>query len=164
MPAEPLSSSQMWVFIGLAMFALIYIAIVRPLMRKKSDPLERSSFDSLSRHRGVERQMETLVVELSDMTRQIGAQLDTRAAKLEQLIQDADRRIETLQGMLQGNPRPIASPTVGLPEPTPEPMPDPRHAEIYSLADQGNDANQIASRLDRPRGEVELILALRGKG
>ena len=67
------------------------------MMRKKSDPLEPSAFGSLSRQRGVERQMETLVVELSEMTRQISAQLDTRSAKLEQLIQDADQRIESLR-------------------------------------------------------------------
>lgn len=161
MPAEPLSSSQMWVFIGLASFAMIYLAIIRPMMRKKSDPLEPSAFGSLSKERAVERQMEGLVVELSNMTRQISAQLDTRAAKLEQLIQDADQRIETLRHLGNGG-LPTAPPSASME--TVASMPDPRHAEIYSLADQGRDALQIATQLDRPRGEVELILALRGKG
>jgi len=45
--------------------------------------------------------------------------------------------------------------------PPPEPQIDPRHAEIYAMADEGRSATDIASRLGRPSGEVELILALR---
>ncbi len=43
-----------------------------------------------------------------------------------------------------------------------EPALDPRHAEIYVLADQGRSSREIAHQLRRPDGEVELILALRG--
>jgi hypothetical protein len=39
--------------------------------------------------------------------------------------------------------------------------PDPRHAEVYALADQGLSARDVARRLGRPNGEIELILALR---
>jgi len=38
---------------------------------------------------------------------------------------------------------------------------DNRHAEIYRLADGGRTARQIAQELNRPDGEVELILHLR---
>lgn len=38
---------------------------------------------------------------------------------------------------------------------------DDRHAEIYRLADGGRTSRQIAQELDRPYGEVELILHLR---
>jgi hypothetical protein len=40
---------------------------------------------------------------------------------------------------------------------------DPRHAEVYDLADGGQSAQDIARQTGRPRGEVELILALRGR-
>jgi hypothetical protein len=39
---------------------------------------------------------------------------------------------------------------------------DRKYDEIYSLADVGQSTNQIARKLNRPHGEVELILALRG--
>jgi hypothetical protein len=39
--------------------------------------------------------------------------------------------------------------------------PDARYAEIYTLADKGRSARQIARQLNRPHGEIELILALR---
>jgi hypothetical protein len=42
-----------------------------------------------------------------------------------------------------------------------KPDPDPRHVEVYTLADQGLALAEIAQRLKRPNGEVELILALR---
>jgi len=38
---------------------------------------------------------------------------------------------------------------------------DARYAEIYALSDRGEAPQEIARKLDRPRGEVELILALR---
>jgi hypothetical protein len=40
-------------------------------------------------------------------------------------------------------------------------LPDPRYEQVYTLADQGSTAQEIARKLDRPSGEVELILALR---
>jgi DNA-binding NarL/FixJ family response regulator len=50
-------------------------------------------------------------------------------------------------------------------QPTPTPASDevidPRHVEIYTLCEQGLSTQQIADRLHRPSGEVELIIALR---
>jgi hypothetical protein len=46
--------------------------------------------------------------------------------------------------------------------PTSAPLPpDPRHVAVYQLADQGLTINAIAQQVDRPMGEIELILALR---
>lgn len=151
-----LTQQEMWILIGLGAAVLVYVAIVRPMMRRKSDPLDRPpGFASLAQQRSVERQMQNLLVEMSEMARQITAQLDTRAAKLEQLIQQADQKLAELR-VAQGS-----APGTSRPE---EQMPDPRHAEVYALADQGRDADAIAAQLGRPRGEVELILALRSKG
>ncbi|HEX3357589.1 MAG TPA: hypothetical protein VHS31_11520, partial [Tepidisphaeraceae bacterium] len=136
----------------------------RPKLKKK-DPLEKAPFSSLAQQRTVERQMQNLLVDLSEMARQMNAQIDTRAAKLEQLIKEADQRIALLgkqSGSSNGShiePPAMPAPAASAPE---IPMPvDPRHAEVYSLADLGQDAKEIAARLNRPSGEVELILALR---
>ncbi|HEY7089101.1 MAG TPA: hypothetical protein VH518_13485 [Tepidisphaeraceae bacterium] len=163
-PQQQLAPEQWWALIGLGAMALIYFTIVRPMMRRKADPLEKSApFSSLSQQRSTERQMQNLLVELSEMARQISAQLDTRAAKLELLIQQAEEKIAALKqamGQTDSAPPPplISSPLPALDEP-----PDPRHADVYALADEGRDVGQIASELGRPRGEVELILALRAK-
>ena len=167
-----MNDSQLWVIIGVVLFATIYFVVLRPLMRKKKDPLDRApAFSSLSRQRDVERQMQNLLVELSEMARQITAQLDTRAQKLELLIQEADQKIAQLKNgranedatTNDSSQRESFTANGSSSQPVPPPD-DPRHAKIYALADQGRDANEIAADLSRPRGEVELILALRNKG
>ena len=48
----------------------------------------------------IKRDMERLLVELSELARQINGQIDTRFAKLEQSIADADKRIQFLRVLL----------------------------------------------------------------
>ena len=162
-----MNDSKMWVILGVTLCASIYLLVLRPLMRRKKDPLERPpAFASLSRQRDVEREMQNLLVELSEMARQITAQLDTRAKKLEMLIQDADRRIAELKSLPSGAESAASSALFKESPIAPSPAlaSDPRHSEIYALADQGRNVSEIASDLSRPTGEVELILALREKG
>ena len=45
----------------------------------------------------------------------------------------------------------------------PRPSRQRRHEEIYTLADYGYDAAEIAQRVGTPVGEIELILSLRDK-
>jgi len=158
---------RQWAVLAIGMIAVTYL-MFRPRFRKK-DPLQKPAFTSLSSQRVVERQMQNLLVELSEMARQISAQLDTRAGKLELLIKHADERISQLgsfepqaQGSDHGGAISSASPVGNQQKSPDEPaLPDPRHADIYSLADQGRSTPQIAQALGRPSGEVELILALR---
>lgn len=164
-----------WGLIGLAVAAGIYVLVLRP-MRRKKDPLERSPVpSSLAQQRAVEREMSNLLVELSEMARQMTAQLDTRAARLETLIKQADDRLAALQAGVTSPPAPAegrGSPASngngmhGAGE-TPPPAPpaiDPRHGAVYALADQGRSLLEIAQELGRPTGEIELILALRHRG
>jgi hypothetical protein len=166
---------QGWVALAVAVMCIGYL-LFRPKLKKRKDPLEKTPFSSLSRQRSVERQMQNLLVELSDMTRQMNAQIETRAAKLQELMRQADERIAELR-RLQGEPPDIGESSQTHVEPeAPAPKPvipvhdptlidiDPRHAEIYTMADQGRDAREIAAKLNRPSGEVELILALRPRG
>ena len=146
-----------WLVICLAILTIIY-AVVRPMFRRK-DPLNRpSSFTSLAQQRSVERQMQNVLVELSEMARQISAQLDTRAAKLEMLIKEADQKIAALN---KGSSAPAAPNGQSDEIADSAPSVDPRHARIYALADAGQSASQIAQELNQPSGEIELILALR---
>jgi hypothetical protein len=148
--------------------ATLYVAIIRPFLKKKKDPLSRSpSSARLAQERSVERQMQNLLVELSEMARQISAQLDTRTAKLELLIREADEKIAALKsaGVIvptESGGEPVAETSAVVPTSS-EVRVDPRHAEIYALADQGRRPVEIAQQLGRPSGEVELILALRGE-
>lgn len=152
-------------YLALAAGVLLLAYLLLRSKLKRKDPLKKSSAAGmLSQQRGVERDMSQLLVELSSMARQITAQLDTRAAKLELLIQEADQKIEKLAALrAAGGPAASVYPSSGVFAPADEPEVDPRHVEVYRLADGGRSAMQIAQQLERPSGEIELILALRPK-
>jgi hypothetical protein len=174
--SSPLST---WGAIAVGVATIVYVVVIRPMRANKKDPLAKREPDRrLSQHRGVEREMSNLLVELSEMARQMTAQLDTRSAKLEALIREADEKIATLQAasgsvscggnqvlieakVLESHAVPMSESRMTVVE---QPSaPDPRHAEVYGLADDGQSAQDIARQTGRPRGEVELILALRGR-
>jgi hypothetical protein len=166
-----------WIAISVGILLVVYVTFVRPLRKKKDkDPLQRpSGFSSLAQQRAVERDMSNLLVELSEMARQMTAQLDTRAAKLELLLKEADERIALLRS--GGGVQPDSAGSTEVPHALdgvivearassvstrlPEPKMDPRHAQVYDLADGGLSPPEIARQLGRPSGEIELILALR---
>lgn len=108
---------------------------------------------------GVSEEVTALLAELAEMSRRISAQLDVRAAKLQDLIRQADARIEKLSG-LDSTPAAQADDLIDV-EPAHEAVAVDPNANVYALADEGRSAGEIASRLGRPKGEIELILALR---
>ena len=129
----------------LALLAWLIIRTPRAAARQRSAPI------GLAEQRNLERDIGSLMNELAAMTSQVGRHLDTRAARLEQLIRAADERIEQLR----------TRPTPTAPRHTESAEADPRDLEIYQLSDQGLAPREIAQRLARPAGEIELILALR---
>jgi uncharacterized membrane-anchored protein YhcB (DUF1043 family) len=171
--SSQLDSQGVWLAIAAVAVIVIYV-LMRP--RNKKEPLTPPRFP-LARQREVEEQMNTLLVELSQMARQITSQLDTRAMKLETLIKDADERLAALQAAknsvapdsgvksddhasgdevaeLHAPPQQAASPMIAV---------EARHQEVYTMADEGRSPSEIAKIVQRPAGEVELILALRPK-
>ncbi len=129
----------------------------------------------------VKRDMERLLVELEELSRKINSQVDTKFAKLEQSISDADRRISAMRILIDECKRVSANvdtpaaaepqeedaskeSTDSPPDPavqSPAAPPDPLRQKIYALADEGLSAPEIARQLNEPIGEIELILNLR---
>lgn len=156
---QHLDPFQKWSLVCAAGLTVVYV-VMRPF-KKRKDPLAHPTNLSLAGQREVERQMTELLVELEQMARQMTAQLDTRARKLELLIKEADEKIAALQN--SGNSHAVA-PTFIPAETAPgmqESVADQRHVEVHELADAGQSARQIAQQLGRPQGEIELILHLR---
>src|SRR4051812_22243143 len=94
-------SSLDWLVVGMVTLAVTYL-LLRSTAKKKRDPLDAPRGMSLAQQRATERQMESLLVDLSEMARQISSQLDTRAAKLEALLREADEKIDQLRDAQQG--------------------------------------------------------------
>jgi len=111
-----------------------------------------------SQEQQLRRDLEALLVELQELSRKISAQIDTRFAKLEAVIRDADRRIAVLERLN----RQAGAKTGTIPGETPSS--DIRHTAVYELADTGRTPVEIAKELGKTPGEVELILNLRNQG
>ena len=173
---KPSDDPTAYVAMLLGGLVVIYLAVLRPMMRKRKDPLERpTARTGLAQQRAVERDMQHLLVEYEKMIRNMTAGLDTRAAKLETLIREADEKLAALraanaaavQGTNGSSPAPPAafgplfSPASA--EGGTSATSDPRVAEIYALADQGLSVRDVARRVGIPHGEIELMLNVRAR-
>jgi hypothetical protein len=145
-------------------------------------PYRRAIDSAAARSEKVKGDMEQLLVELDELSKKIGAQIDGASDRLQQIIADADQRISAMRiliaeckrlgddagpdGPRQRDRPPVSSP-VG-PDSPEAPVdvgssaePDRRHQRVLELADKGLSALQIAQELHQQPGEVELILNLR---
>ena len=129
-------------------------------------------------------QLDSKMIALEELVREA----DRAAARLEAAIAAAPQPAPAVESSDDETPE-VAPPTAGPSEPKPaedaaepvdqaeefhvdpelppEPSTEPqktrqrRHEEVYTLADYGLDAVEIARRTGHPVGEIQLILALR---
>lgn len=148
---------------------------------------QAKAIQNLTQAGEIRHQLEKLIVDLEELARQINGHIDTRFCKLEVLIRHADQRIKKLEELTGVNVDAVKSPTPKTPTlvkssqtiasstknaapitATPAPAPteamssdDLDRQSIYRLADSGENAINIAKLMNRPAGEIELILSLR---
>lgn len=174
-----------WAGLLMAAGAMLLMFLVMMNLRRKisarheakEEPRER--IERVRQANGMQNDLRQMMVELEDLTRRFGSQLDARSAKLEALIEEADAKIAQLQ-RLSGKPgaaAPAAAPrgpktmgkgkdlasgeSVELPAAAEPEELDPLSGAVYKLADQGKKPPDIARELGEHIGKVELILALR---
>lgn len=154
------------VIVGLA--ALVRAARAR---REPAPPREALSRARPAPHPGVR----TLMDDAQELADRLAARLDAQAERMERLLEESGRRIEDLE-------RALAELRAASREhpPTIETMPRVREAparareanaptvsggriedRVFALADEGLPVVEIARRVQRPTGQVELMLALR---
>lgn len=148
----PYSPMLSMVFMGIGAVALAYtfmrmIRKGRPPRPGEVDPAERVAAvrdRAASQGKGT---LDGVMADATELSQRLAAQLDTKAARLEQLIAEADAKIAALE----------ARGGVGAKE---EPE-DPRHAEVLAMSGRGMSSVEIARATGMPTGQVELIVALR---
>ncbi len=128
----------------------------------------RDKYESLSRQSSAKREVGNVMLELEKLARHVNGQLDTRFAKLEAVIRDADARIAQLSQLSNAlAPKGKSLDNTLNAEPPADSNPpliveaDSRYADIYDLADGGLKPGDIAEKTGKTVGEIELILALR---
>jgi len=168
---------------GLACLTLwLMLRIARRRKLQAGTPTPHEQIERNRQLRGMQGDLETLMVEVEQFAKRLGAQLDAKAATVEKLLRDAEVKIEELRRLdaarsdpqggetsagvskarsgTRSRPRPAAAAGRATIAATAPPA-DALAQRVYDLADAGHDAHEIARRLDEHIGKVELILALR---
>lgn len=104
------------------------------------------------------------MADAEEVTRRLAAIMENKAARLEVLLERAEKQAEALEAAVRraegaGGVGPGAG--GGEAEPPAALAMDPVHRRVYELADRGMRPVEIARELERPTGQVELILSLR---
>ena len=159
--AAPSQVSMTQAYAGAAMVLgalLVAYAVKKKVLQKKAAQPQRGPLAQA----GVDAELIRDMRELSD---RLATDLDQKAARLEQLIAMADERVGNLLSAVRAQPR-MESRVVEVKPEARRPSPrtdayEAMHRDVYELADIGLSVIEIASKLDRPTGQVELILNLR---
>lgn len=155
----------------LALIAVIMVVMFLLLMsnarrRREGGPspkaYAREQISRIKEERAVKTDLADLMLELQQLAREVNAQLDTKFVKLERCIADADQRIGRLD-RLAGRPagQPALDTTVRDESTEAQPVESSRRERICALYDEGKSPLEIAQALDKPVGEVELVVSLR---
>ncbi len=134
-------------------------------------PSARRKWDTSVEPRRAARDLEQVMLELDQLSRQIHGRIDTKLAKIETLLRDADARIEKLSRLRTAldsskDSEDTACGDASARPPLPTPSPTSRttgskHSVILELAKEGRSMIEIAREVGKTPGEVELVLALR---
>ena len=102
--ASIMSTSQI-VMLALAVAGLtvILLSTRRKIVDRQREPraTARDRYASLEQETATRRNVEDVMLELDQLSRQIHGRIDTRLAKLEAIIRDADERIDRLSRLVR---------------------------------------------------------------
>lgn len=151
----------MWMPLGVIALGVVVLVVLTGQWlaerRKKPSANDKSSVGA-SRISSSDH-LQSQLLEVKKLARSVADDLDARAERLEQLIQEADLRLARLERMAVTNGQ---SPSKTNREQATTHTPDDLSQRVYALADQGHNSVRIAQTLGEHVGKVELILALRG--
>lgn len=167
---------------------LIIMSMMMGIRKKHRQSREqgtsRDRVEDLKQRHKMRGDLEQLMIEVEQLAKRFGAQLDAKTMHMEQLINEADRKINELKQMelarqnaaklqqamaspFEDQPSRQAQPEAPVSADEPAAGDSPQNAEdvlkrsVYDLAEQGHEPAEIAKRLDEHVGKIELILALR---
>ncbi|MFW6125407.1 MAG: hypothetical protein ACOC46_04595 [Pirellulales bacterium] len=166
------AQSELWPVMAIAGLGLVITMLMlrgqRSRMRQQQDdrsPRVSQAGIDLTRCGGHSTLRDRQEVEMHDRVREITGTLDSKMSALQALIADADRAAARLEAALDATP-PVTPKEDRGERPAPGPPPpaaEQQRDEVHTLADYGYPPLEIAARLGRPLGEIELILKLRNE-
>jgi hypothetical protein len=146
----PFSQDTAWlILIIAAMFVAIMLLRMRRRQSAPTAPLGSFGGSAVEPRKEIER----LLADVQDLSREQIARLDTKIRMLRQLLLDCDQKKQELETLLGKTTEPTA--------PSSPRTPNPLHDQVYTLQDSGRDLLEICGSTGLEKGEVELILGLR---
>ncbi len=153
---------------------LVFI-FVRKLRKNKQKHFEmdlppRERIDRLHSGASSTNDMHAVTARAQESVQTLITQLENKAVRLESLLDRAESRIAELEARFDAASDGLARreehnaaprPAIAMTREPDSPPADPLHARVHALADQGLNPVEIARQVDRPTGQIELILALR---
>jgi hypothetical protein len=163
-PTEPKGgappSGPFWM---LALVGLLFVAVVLPRLRRRRPAASEGlgTFDPA--RRDPRHELENLLNDIQDLSREQIARLDTKIRMLNQLLVECDQKKRELEELIRRSG--ASAPAPGMPDPAPPAPParpaNPLHEQVYALQDSGRELQEICGATGLEKGEVELILGLR---
>lgn len=157
---------KVWDLVLLSGLVMVIAALMIKLRKRRNrigqEGTPREQLERIKQQSGMRGDLESLMVEIEQLAKRLGAQLDAKTMQLEKTIREAEAVIDRLESTKQldatragadAAPRDIPANV--------EPEIDPFTRSVHELADQGLSAKDIAARLSEHVGKVELVLALR---
>jgi hypothetical protein len=157
-PAAKGVSTTVWLVL---IVSALFVAVVLPRLRRRGASPQDTLGTFGASAGGAREELERLLTEIQDLSREHIARLDTKIRMLNQLLLEVDQKKRELEDLLAKTGG--APPAPGQLSPTPSPVKpqNPLHTQVYTLQDSGKEILDICAATGLEKGEVELILGLR---
>jgi len=150
------TSATVWIVL---VIGALFVAVVLPRLRRRKEGAQETLGSFGASAGGAREELERLLTEIQDLSREHIARLDTKIRMLNQLLLECDQKKRELEDVLTraGGAAPAAPPPAAASSrPT-----NPLHSQVYTLQDSGKELLDICAATGLEKGEVELILGLR---
>jgi hypothetical protein len=152
------------ILVGLLVLVTAFLlrrTFVRGRRSRRRNVLKEVQNDFREAERSAARSVERLEVRLYDYGREIEGQVQTRMARLDRLVVEAEQEAGRLKQLLadsRGPQQDAADTTAGHSSRSPAEVPDAHRSMIVHLADAGYSGEQIANLASRPIEFVQSVL------
>jgi len=149
------TSATVWIVL---IIGALFVAVVLPRLRRRKDGAQETLGSFGASAGGAREELERLLTEIQDLSREHIARLDTKIRMLNQLLLECDQKKRELEDVLAraGGAAPAAPAPAAPSRPA-----NPLHSQVYTLQDSGKELLDICAATGLEKGEVELILGLR---
>ena len=151
-----LGPSMLLLGVAVLTWTMIRMAIRNRRRASLSSGTPDERLETIRRQARQRARVDAFAADAHELVQRLASQLDLKAERVEQLLEEADEKIRKLERMRRDASNPHADTLSETSD-----RPDPVAAKVYEMADQGAQPMEIAEQLNQQLGQIELILALR---